>query len=234
MVLSTYLTILTYGEIYCKWNLYTTGVVETSNALTIKATAANSETKIAIFGGSSVGNYWILGQNSFGVGADNLVFGNSVSGVVLQLNQNRDISIPKKLTVGQHAVITTLEVYQTSHLKNTEIDGTLKINNVNTDTLYQTRAWISIRVFYSTFTNSISSVIQSGRVSASVSIASNGFSITFASHPSGSSYIPDLSLPETYVFVYYTSRTSTSMSIIITNSLTDTIFRKFVVMIPNH
>jgi hypothetical protein len=60
-----------WGDIYCKRNLYTTGVVESSNALTIKATAANSETKIAIFGGSSVSNYWIIGQDSFGVGADN-------------------------------------------------------------------------------------------------------------------------------------------------------------------
>ena len=85
-----------WGDVYCKRNLCTTGVVESSNALTIKATATNSETKIAIFGGSDVGNYWIIGQNSFGVGADNLVFGNSATGVVLQLNQDRDITIPKK------------------------------------------------------------------------------------------------------------------------------------------
>ena len=85
-----------WGDIYCKRILYTTGVVETSNALTIKATAANSETKIAIFGGSSVKQYWIINQNSCSVGANNLMFGNSASGVVMQLNQNRDISIPKK------------------------------------------------------------------------------------------------------------------------------------------
>ena len=50
--------------------------------------------------------------------------------------------------VPNNAKITTLEVYQTSYLKNTEIDGTLKINNVNTDTLYQTRAWLSLKVSY--------------------------------------------------------------------------------------
>ena len=82
-----------WGDVYCKRNLYTTGVVESSNALTIKATAANTETKIAIFGGSSVGNYWIIGQNSFNVGANDLVIGNSASGVVMQLNQNTDITI---------------------------------------------------------------------------------------------------------------------------------------------
>jgi hypothetical protein len=85
-----------WGDVYCKRNLYMTGVVESYNALTIKATAANTETKIAIFGGASVGNYWIIGQNSFGVGADNLVFGNSTTAVVMRLDQNGDITISKK------------------------------------------------------------------------------------------------------------------------------------------
>ena len=102
----------------CKRNVYTTGVVKTSNALTIKATAVNSETQIAIFGGSSVSNYWIIGQDSFSfsVGANNSVFGNSASGVVMQLNQNRDTSIPKQLTVGRNAYITTLQVNQNTYL----------------------------------------------------------------------------------------------------------------------
>ena len=72
------------------------------------------------------------------------MFGNSTTAVVMRLDQNGDITIPKKMTVGQKAVITTLEVNQTSYLKNTEINGTLKINNVDTNTLYQTRAWVSL------------------------------------------------------------------------------------------
>ena len=79
-----------WGDIYGKRS------IEATNNLTIKASTANTETKLAIFGGASIGNYWIIGQNSFGVGADNLVFGNSATAVVMQLNQNRDISIPKK------------------------------------------------------------------------------------------------------------------------------------------
>ena len=141
------------------------------------------------------------------------MFGNSASAVVMRLDQNGDITISKKMTVGQNAVITTLEVNQTSYLKNTEIDGTLKINNINTDTLYQTRAWISIRVFYSTFTNSISSVIQSGRVTATVSIASGGFSVTFAAHPNGDNYIAQFCLIGRNGYIFQGSSSSTAIFI---------------------
>ena len=79
-----------WGDIYCKRSF------EATNSLSIKASAVNTETEIAIFGGSAVGNYWIIGQSSFGVGADNLVFGNSASAVVMRLDQNGDMTIPKK------------------------------------------------------------------------------------------------------------------------------------------
>ena len=126
-----------WGDIYCKRS------VEATNSLSIKATAANSETKIAIFGGSSVNNYWIIGQDSFSVGANNLMFGNSASGVVMRLDQNGDITIPTVLSVGGNAFITTLQVNQTSYLNNVDIQGTLTFNNVDINTLYHTHAWVS-------------------------------------------------------------------------------------------
>ena len=140
------------------------GVVETSNTLTIKATAAKSETKLAIFGGSSASNYWIIGQNSFGVCADNLVFGNSASGPVLQLNQDRDISIPKQLTVAQNAEMTTLQVNQ-----NTYLNGSVLVISVDINTLYQTRAWVSLKVSYNASNQTPVTVYQYGRATATVS-----------------------------------------------------------------
>ena len=95
-----------WGEVYCKRSL------ESTNNLGIKATTINDESKITIFGGTNLNNYWIIGRNSFAVGSNNLVFGNNTRAVVMQLNQNGDITIPKRLDVGENAYITTLQVNQ--------------------------------------------------------------------------------------------------------------------------
>ena len=43
-----------WGDIYCKRSL------ESTSNFSIKATTINDEAKIAIFGGSSLNNYWII------------------------------------------------------------------------------------------------------------------------------------------------------------------------------
>ena len=116
-----------WGEVYRKRSL------ETTNNFSIKATTQNDEANIAIFGGSSLNNYWIIGRNSFNVGTYNLVFGNNTRAIVMQLNQNGDITIPKQITVGENAYITTLQVNANSYLVG---DVFLTSNNVNINDIY--------------------------------------------------------------------------------------------------
>ena len=66
----------------------------------------------------------------------------------MQLNENRDITIPKQLPGDEDAYITTLQVNQWSYLNNANIPGCLTFINININTLYQTRAWVSLQVIY--------------------------------------------------------------------------------------
>ena len=119
------------------------------------------------------------------------------------------------MTVGQSAVITTLEVYQTSYLKNTEIDKTLKINNVNTDTLYQTRAWVSLKVSYNASNQTPITVYQYGRATAEVSTANSNTTwfITFPAHPAGDNYVSQYCIVGQYGLIFHGFQNSTSIAI---------------------
>jgi hypothetical protein len=46
-----------WGDIYCKKDIALD--IQATNNFSIKATTINDEAKIAIFGGSSLNNYWI-------------------------------------------------------------------------------------------------------------------------------------------------------------------------------
>ena len=140
----------------------------------------------------------------------------------------------EEINVPNNAKITTLEVFDTSYLKNTQIDGTLKIYNVDINLIYQKRPWVHASINVDGSIEMTKGLYPLTNISRSSTLAGYWTISWNQPHPSGANYIPELSLPETFGFVYHTSRTSTSMSIITTNSLTDSSFRKLVVMIPNH
>ena len=131
----------------------------------------------------------------------------------MQLNQNRDISIPKQLTVGQNAYITTLQVNQ-----NTYLNGSVLLHCVDINTLYQTRAWVSLKVSYNAQSQTPTTVYQYGRATATVSTANSNTSwfITFPAHPAGDNYVSQyysraiwFNLPrvsECYVYSYIHER----------------------------
>ena len=124
------------GDIYCKRSLYGSGLIQATNNLAINSTTINDEVKIAIFGGSSLDNYWIIGRNSFEVGSTNLVFGNNTRAIVMQLNQNADITIPKRLDVGENAYLTMLQVNQDAYFVNNVCIKSVNVNDVYEKTSY--------------------------------------------------------------------------------------------------
>ena len=98
----------------------------------------------------------------------------------MQLNQNRDISIPKQLTVGQNADITTLQANQHS-----DLNGGVFLYSVDINTLYQTRAWVALKESHNASKQVPITVYQYGRATATVSTANTNttwFIIPYSPH----------------------------------------------------
>ena len=128
----------------------------------------------------------------------------------MQLNQNRDISIPKQLTVGQNAYTTTLQVNQ-----NTYLNGVVFLNNVDINTLYQTRAWVSVKVSYNASNQTPITVYEYGRATATVSTANSNTTwfITFPAHPAGDNYVSQHCIVGEYGLIFHGYQNSTSIAI---------------------
>ena len=94
----------------------------------------------------------------------------------MQLNQNGDINIPKQITVGQNAYITTLQVNQ-----DTFFVGNVFFGGIDISWLYQKRPWVA-----GTVNDNGTIISTSGRYPFQVSKltqTSGGYSITWNSNP---------------------------------------------------
>ena len=132
-----------------------------------------------------------------------------------KVNALGGLEVRGDFSVPNNAYITTLQVNQTSYLKNTEIDGTLKINNVDTNTLYQTRAWVSLKVSYNASNQTPITVYQYGRATAEVSTANTNTTwfITFPAHPAGDNYVSQYCIVGEYGLIFHGFQNSTSIAI---------------------
>ena len=192
-----------------------------NNRVSIYGTATNSDTNLVFLGYPSADNYWIIGRNSGNVGANNLAIGNSTRAVVMQLNQNGDITISKQLTVGENAYITTLQVNQNSYFV-----GSVFLNNVNINDIYQRRPWISCLIKIAGSDVSVHN--QRGQKTAIANYSGNMFNISWVgAHPDGAAYIAQYCLYGSVGMIYQfiDSSTSTGLSII-TTTFSGTAFGK--------
>ena len=133
----------------------------------------------------------------------------------MKVNALGGLEVSGNFSVPNNAYITTLQVNQTSYPKNTEIDGTLKINNVDTNTLYQTRAWVSLKVSYNASNQTPITVYQCGRTTAAVSTANSNTTwlITFPAHPAGDNYVSQYCIVGEYGLIFHGYQNSTSIAI---------------------
>jgi hypothetical protein len=155
------------------------------------------------------------------VGTNNLVFGNNTKAIVMQLNQNGDITISKQLTVGENAYITTLQVNQNAYFV-----GEVELKGVNINDIYQKRPWISCLIQIVGSTVSVNN--QRGQKTASANYSSNRFNISWTgAHPDGAAYIAQYCLYGSVGMIYQSldSSTPTGLSIV-TTTLTGTTFAK--------
>ena len=136
----------------------------------------------------------------------------------MQLKQKGAITIPTKLSVGEKAYITTLQVNQWSYLKKTNISGACTVNHINFHTFYQTSAWVSCLARIAG--SDVSVVNQLGRQVASAFFTSNLFNMTWTQpHPNGMFYKAQYSLYGSVGMIYQAVDSSdvTGMSIITTS-----------------
>ena len=114
------------------------------------------------------------------------------------------------MTVGQNAYITTLQVNQ-----NTYLNGGVFLNSVDIHTLYQTRAWVSLKVSYNAHSQTPTSVYQYGRATATVSTANDNTSwfITVTSHPAGDNYVSQYCIVGEYGLIFHGYQNATSIAI---------------------
>ena len=124
--------------------------------------------------------------------------------------QKWDISIPKQLTVGQNAYVTTLQVNQ-----NTYLNGGVFLDSVDINTLCQTRAWVSLKVSYNAQSQTPTAVYQYGRATATVSTANDNTTwfTTFPAHPVGDNYVSQYCIVGEYSLIVHGYQNSTSIAI---------------------
>ena len=144
----------------------------------------------------------------------------------MQLNQNGDITIPKRLDVGENAYITTLQVNQDAYFV-----GSVFLNGVNINTLYQPRAWISCYVSTSPTISTISH--NRGRHNASVTRNSTGtVTVSWAQeHPNGFEYIVHYNLSIDAGFIWHGNYSNKSIRINTRTSLGSDQFLPFYLTI---
>ena len=114
------------------------------------------------------------------------------------------------MTVGQNAEITTLQVNE-----NTYLNGSVLLNSVDINTLYQARAWVSLKVSYNASNQTPTTVYQYGRATATVSTANSNTSwfITFPAHPAGDNYVSQYCIVGQYGLIFHGFQNSTSIAI---------------------
>ena len=114
------------------------------------------------------------------------------------------------MNINHNAYVHVLQVNQNSYL-----NGGVFLNSVDINTLYQTRAWVSLKVSYNAQSQTPTTVYQYGRATATVSTANSDTSwlITFPAHPEGDNYVSQYCIVGQYGIIFHGYQNATSIAI---------------------